>query len=64
MPADVRNRILTDVHAITTDPAFRGKVATAGSAARTGTSAQFAAAIEDQRNKIAAIHKTIPNPAR
>jgi len=64
MPADIRNRILTDVQAITTDPAFRGKVATAGSAARTGTSAQFAAAIEDQRNKIAAIHKTIPNPAR
>jgi tripartite-type tricarboxylate transporter receptor subunit TctC len=64
MPADIRNRISTDVQAVTTDPAFRAKVATAGSAARTGTSAEFAAAIEDQRSKIAAIHKTIPNPAR
>jgi len=64
IPADIRNRISSDVQVATADPAFRAKVATAGSAARTGTSAEFAAAIEKQRSKIAAIHKTIPQPAR
>ena len=64
MPADIRNRISTDVQAITAEPAFRERVMTAGSAARTGTSAEFAAAIAEQRDKIAAIHKTIAKPAR
>ena len=64
MPADIRNRIATDVQAITAEPSFRERVMTAGSAARTGTSAEFAAAIAEQRDKIAAIHKTIAKPAR
>ena len=64
MPADIRNRISTDVQAITAEPAFRERVMTAGSAARTGTSAEFAAAIAEQRDKITAIHKTIAKPAR
>jgi tripartite-type tricarboxylate transporter receptor subunit TctC len=50
-------------YAITSDPAFRSRMATAGSAARSGTPAEFAAAIEEQRVKIAAI-KTIQPPAR
>ena len=58
MPAEIQNRISTDVQAITSDPAFRSRVATAGSAARSGTPAEFTAAIEEQRVKIAAIHKT------
>jgi tripartite-type tricarboxylate transporter receptor subunit TctC len=64
IPAEIQNRISTDVQAITSDPAFRSRVATAGSAARSGTPAEFAAAIEEQRVKIAAIHKTIQPPAR
>src|SRR5262245_4761129 len=48
MPADIRNRISTDVQAITAEPAFRERVMTAGSAARTGTSAEFTAAIAEQ----------------
>ena len=64
MPQDIQRRIAEDVQAITADPAFRDRVVKAGSAARTGSAAEFAAAIEDQRGKIAAIHKTIPQPAR
>jgi tripartite-type tricarboxylate transporter receptor subunit TctC len=64
MPQDIQRRIVSDVQAITADAGFRERVAKAGSAARTGTSAEFAAAIEDQRSKIAAIHKAIPQPAR
>jgi tripartite-type tricarboxylate transporter receptor subunit TctC len=64
MPADIQNRISTDVQVITSDPAFRARVTTAGSAARTGTASEFAAAIEEQRVKIAAIHKNTQNPSR
>jgi len=59
MPADIRKRISDDVQAATADPEFRAKVASAGSAARSGSSAEFAAAIEEQRSKIADIHKTM-----
>ena len=48
----------------TSDPAFRSRMAAAGSDARSGTPAEFAAAIEEQRVKIAAINKTIQPPAR
>jgi tripartite-type tricarboxylate transporter receptor subunit TctC len=64
MPQDIQKRISEDVRAITADPEFRARVAKAGSAARTGSAAEFAAAIEDQRSKIAAIHKTIPQSPR
>jgi hypothetical protein len=40
------------------------RMATAGSDARSGTPAEFAAAIEEQRVKIAAINITIQPPAR
>jgi tripartite-type tricarboxylate transporter receptor subunit TctC len=56
-PADIKERIVTDVQAVTRDPAFRTRLVSAGTAARTGTSAEFAAAIEDQRAKIAIIHQ-------
>jgi hypothetical protein len=42
----------------------RSRVAPAGSDARSGTPAEFAAAIEEQRVKIAAINMTIQPPAR
>ena len=56
-PADIKERIVTDVQAATRDPAFRARLVNAGTAARAGTSAEFAAAIEDQRAKIANIHQ-------
>src|SRR5262245_35227681 len=39
IPAKIQNRISTDVQAITSDPAFRSRMATAGSDARSGTPA-------------------------
>jgi tripartite-type tricarboxylate transporter receptor subunit TctC len=62
MPADIRERVLRDVRDVTTEPAFRERIAASGSAARTGTTAEFAAAIEDQRAKIAAIHQANARP--
>jgi tripartite-type tricarboxylate transporter receptor subunit TctC len=59
LPAEIQKRIADDVRAVTSDDGFRAKVATAGSAARSGSSAEFAAAIEEQRSKIADLHKTV-----
>jgi tripartite-type tricarboxylate transporter receptor subunit TctC len=59
LAAEIQKRIADDVRAVTSDDSFRAKVATAGSAARSGSSAEFAAAIEEQRSKIADLHKTV-----
>lgn len=64
MPQDIQKRVSEDVRAIAGDAAFRDRIAKAGSAVRTGSAAEFAAAIEDQRSKIAAIHKTISQSMR
>ena len=47
----------TDTRAIIADPAFRARVIGVGTAPRLGTPEEFAAAIEEQRAKIAAIHQ-------
>lgn len=57
MPASLKERIATDLNAITGDPAFRARAIAVGTAPRGGTPAAFAAAIEEQRAKIAAIHQ-------
>jgi tripartite-type tricarboxylate transporter receptor subunit TctC len=57
MPASLKERIATDLNAITADPAFRARAIAVGTAPRGGTPAAFAAAIEEQRAKIAAIHQ-------
>jgi tripartite-type tricarboxylate transporter receptor subunit TctC len=62
MPAEIRERVSKDVQAVVADPGFRARVATAGTAARAGSSAEFAAAIEEQRAKIAAIHQGTMKP--
>jgi tripartite-type tricarboxylate transporter receptor subunit TctC len=64
MPADIRARIAADVQAITAEPAFRARIASAGTAARSGTAAEFSAAIEEQRAKVAAIHRAIAKPSQ
>ena len=56
MTAEIKRRIVTDVSAIVADPAFRARAESVGTAPRKGTPEEFAAAIEEQRAKIAAIH--------
>ena len=57
MPAEIKTRIATDTRAIIADPAFRARVIGVGTAPRLGTPEEFAAAIEQQRTRIAAIHQ-------
>jgi tripartite-type tricarboxylate transporter receptor subunit TctC len=57
MPAEIRTRVVTDVAAIVADPAFQARAVSVGTAARPGTPDEFAAALEQQRATIAAIHE-------
>ncbi len=57
MPTGLKERIAADVRAVATDPTTAARVASMGSALRVGTSTEFAAVIEEQRAKIAAIAK-------
>jgi tripartite-type tricarboxylate transporter receptor subunit TctC len=61
MPAELRERIATDVRAVATDPAVKQRLAKIGAVVRTGTPAEFAASIDEQRAKIAAI-ALLPKP--
>jgi len=54
-PAQVSEQIVAHVRAVTADPAVRTRLIAIGTVARSGTSAEFATAIEEQRVKIAAI---------
>jgi tripartite-type tricarboxylate transporter receptor subunit TctC len=56
-PAEIKARIATETRAFIADPAFRARVAGVGTTPRPGTPEEFAAAIEEQRAKIAAIHQ-------
>jgi tripartite-type tricarboxylate transporter receptor subunit TctC len=62
MPADIRQRIVTDVGAIVADPEFRARALKVGTVPRIGTPEEFAAAIAAQRAQIAAIHKATTKP--
>jgi len=57
MTAEIKRRITTDVGAIMADPAFRARAESVGTAPRSGTPEEFAAAIEEQRARITAIHE-------
>ena len=59
MPSDLRERISADVQAIAADPAIKARLSSMGSVARGSTPAEFAAAIEEQRAKVAAIATAI-----
>ena len=63
MPPEIRQRIVADVRIIVEDPAFRSRVESVGTAARSGTAEEFAAAIAAQRQQIAAIHQATAKPA-
>ena len=55
MPESLKARIAADVRAIATDPAVAERLKPTGSTMRPGTGAEFAAAIEEQRAKVAAV---------
>jgi tripartite-type tricarboxylate transporter receptor subunit TctC len=59
MPTELRERISADIRAIAADPAIQDRLAGMGSVARGSTPAEFAAIIEQQRVKVAAIAKLL-----
>ncbi len=54
MPAELKERISADIRAVGADPDIGAKLIAGGSTVTTGTPAEFAAAIEEQRAKVAA----------
>jgi len=64
MPTEIRDRVSKDVQEITADPSFGTRLTAVGSVPHTGTTADFAAAIEQQRATIAALHEASAVPAR
>jgi tripartite-type tricarboxylate transporter receptor subunit TctC len=63
MPAELRERIAADVREIASEPAIQERLVKMGSIARGSTPAEFVAAIEEQRAKIAAIARGIGTKA-
>jgi len=57
MPGELRHRIAADIRAVAADPAFRARLVASGVIARPGTPEEHAAAVEEQRAKVAAIHQ-------
>ena len=55
MPADLRDRIAADIRTVAADPAIAPRLTAAGQILRSFTPAEYAAAIEDQRARVAAI---------
>jgi len=60
MPQSLKDRIAADVRAIAADPAVAERLKPTGATLRPGNSAEFAAAIEDQRAKVAAVAQAAP----
>jgi tripartite-type tricarboxylate transporter receptor subunit TctC len=59
MPIDVRTRIASDTLAVAAEPAIAERVAATGQIVSPGTAAEFAASIEEQRAKFAAIARAL-----
>src|SRR5260370_42310398 len=55
MPAALRDRIAKDVGAVAKEPEINSRLRSVGVAVRSGTPAQFSAAIDEQREKVRAI---------
>jgi tripartite-type tricarboxylate transporter receptor subunit TctC len=60
---ELKDHIARELAAVTADPALRQRAIGVGSVLRTGTPAEFAAALDEQRAKIAAIHRATFKPA-
>ena len=63
LPADILARVAADVGAVVADPAFAARLVISGAAPRTGTPAEFAAAIAEQRVKLEALQRAGAKPA-
>jgi len=61
-PADQREHIAADIRAIAADPAVRSRLGSTGQIVRASTPAEFAAAIEEQRSRIADLVQLIGKP--
>lgn len=59
MPDTLRDKIASDVSAVANDPGLRQRLASAGQTARPGTAADFAALLEEHRQRLADLAKTI-----
>jgi tripartite-type tricarboxylate transporter receptor subunit TctC len=59
MPSGLRDRIAADVRAVAENPAVSDRLPAIGIVARGSTPGQFAAAIEEQRVKVASIAPAI-----
>jgi tripartite-type tricarboxylate transporter receptor subunit TctC len=59
MPLELRERLAADIRAAGADPALAATLAAAGVGVRTSTPAAFAAAIEDERAKVAAVAQAV-----
>jgi tripartite-type tricarboxylate transporter receptor subunit TctC len=59
MPQPIKDRIAADVRAITADPAVVERLKPTGATMRPGTGEEFAAAIEEQRAKVAAVAQAL-----
>jgi len=59
MPESLKARIASDVREIANDPAIAERLRPTGSTMRPGNAAEFAAAIEDQRLKVAAVAQAL-----
>jgi tripartite-type tricarboxylate transporter receptor subunit TctC len=59
MPDTLRDRIASDVRAIASDPGIREKLAAVGQAARPATAAEFAALLDQYRQRLVDLAKTI-----
>ena len=57
MSTAIKERIAADIGAIVAEPAFRARLVATGTNPRTGTAAEYAAAIEAQRRQLATIHQ-------
>jgi tripartite-type tricarboxylate transporter receptor subunit TctC len=59
MPAAVRDRIAADVRAVATDQTVAARLTATGQVIKPGSAAEFAASIEEQRAKLAAVAKEL-----
>jgi tripartite-type tricarboxylate transporter receptor subunit TctC len=59
MPDALRDRIASDVRAVANDAGIRERLAAVGQAARPGTAAEFAALLDQYRQRLADLAKTI-----
>ena len=62
MPQAIKDKIAADVRAIAADPAVVERLKPTGATMRPGTGEEFAAAIAEQRAKVAAVAQTLTKP--